>query len=187
MNVPAGGIQIVNKREQILHSYFYIKWNEDNLYIAAEVYDEYLVVNFGPDAKGGFYQTDSVEFYIDPSKAGSNAGLLKLAILPFDTEGNPHAARHEDANPGPVEEVAPDIEYATEKTDYGYNLEVKIPFKYLKINPRLGTELGFSYTIHNSNKKDAQPGQYVRENILSWTNIPEVWASPDKWGTLILK
>jgi len=187
MNVPAGGIQIVNKREQILHSYFYIKWNEDNLYMAAEVYDEFLVVNFGPDAKGGFYQTDSVEFYIDPSKAGSNAGLLKLAILPFDTEGNPHAARHEDANPGPVEEVAPDIEYATEKTDYGYNLEVKIPFKYLKINPRSGTELGFSYTIHNSNKKDAQPGQYVRENILSWTNIPEVWASPDKWGTLILK
>ncbi|MFO7882015.1 MAG: glucoamylase family protein [Kosmotogaceae bacterium] len=187
MNVPAGGIQVVNKREQILHSNFFIKWDNENLYIAAEVYDEYLVVNFGPDAKGGFYQTDSVEFYIDPSKAGSNAGVMKLAILPFDTEGNPHAARHEDANPGPVEEVAPDIEIATVKTDYGYDLEVKIPFKYLKVNPRSGTELGFSYTIHNSNKKDAQPGQYVRENIISWTNVPEVWASPDKWGTLILE
>ncbi|MFW6119503.1 MAG: glucoamylase family protein [Petrotogales bacterium] len=187
MNVPAGGIQVVNKREQILHSYFYIRWNKENLYIAAEVYDEYLVINFGPDAKGGFYQTDSVEFYIDPSKAGSNAGAMKLAILPFDTKGNPHAARHEDANPGPINEVAPDIEVATEKTSYGYNLEVKIPFKYLKIDPRAGTELGFSYTIHNSNEKDAQPGQYVRENILSWTNVPEIWASPDKWGTLILE
>lgn len=187
MNVPAGGIQVVNEREQILHSYFYIKWDKSNLYIAAKVYDEYLVSNFGPGAKGGFYQTDSVEFYIDPSKAGSNAGIMKLAILPFDTEGNPHAARHEDANPGPVKEVAPDIKVATKKTDYGYDLEVEIPFRYLKIDPRSETKLGFSYTIHNSNKKDAEIGQYVRENILSWTPIPEVWASPDKWGTLILK
>jgi len=128
-----------------------------------------------------------LEFYIDPSRAGSDAGIMKLAILPFDTEGNPQAVRHEDANPGKISDVAPEIKVATKRTDYGYDLEFKVPVKYLNLEPAPGMNLGFCYTIHNSNMKDAGLGEYVRENIISWNNLPDIWAHPENWGTLTLK
>jgi len=187
MNVPAGGIKKVDKTKQVLHSTFYVMWDEENLYIASKVYDEYLVINIEPTDLGAFYRTDSVEFYIDPSRAGSDAGIMKLAILPFDTEGNPQAVRHEDANPGKISDVAPEIKVATKRTDYGYDLEFKVPVKYLNLEPAPGMNLGFCYTIHNSNMKDAGLGEYVRENIISWNNLPDIWAHPENWGTLTLK
>ncbi|WP_053001264.1 glucoamylase family protein [Kosmotoga pacifica] len=187
MNVPAGGIKKVDKSKQILHSTFYVMWDEENLYMAAKVYDEYLVINIEPTDLGAFYRTDSVEFYIDPSRAGSDAGIMKLAILPFDTAGNPQIVRHEDANPGKISDVAPDIKVATKRTDYGYDLELMVPVKYLNLKPAPDMSIGFCYTIHNSNKKDAGLGEYVRENIISWNNLPEIWANPEDWGTLTLK
>lgn len=188
MNVPAGGIKPVDKRTQILHSYFSVAWDDENLYIAAEVYDEYVVINISPDDVGGYYRTDSVEFYINPSIAGSNAGLFKIAILPFDTEGKVQAVRHEDSNPGPISKTAPNVEVASSRTDYGYIIELKIPFEYLGItNPQPNLKLGFSHTIHNSNKKDASLGAYVRENIISWNPLPDIWANPQNWGMIELK
>jgi len=188
MNVPAGGIKPIDKKAQILHSYFSVAWDDENLYISADVYDEYVVINITPDDVGGYYRTDSVEFYINPSIAGSNAGLFKIAILPFDTEGNVQAVRHEDANPGPISKSASKVEVASNRTDYGYIIELKIPFEYLGItNPQPNLKLGFSYTIHNSNKKDASLGEYVRENIISWNPLPDIWANPQNWGTIELK
>ncbi len=187
MNVPAGGIIRVDKTRQILHSYFYAMWDKENLYIAARVHDEYVVINIEPEDRGAYYRTDSIEFYIDPGRAGSEKGVFKLAMIPFDTEGNPQAVRHEDANPGPITIVAPEVEIASVRTDYGYDVEVKIPFKYLGISPEEGLEIGLSHTIHNSNVRDAQIGAYVRENILSWTPVADVWARPEVWGTLVLE
>lgn len=186
MNVRASGIKPVDKRSQILHSHFYAAWNNEYLYLAARVFDEYVVVNIAPNDLGAFYRTDSIEFYLDPSRANSKAGIFKLAVLPFDTEGNVQAVRHEDANPGPISKVAPEVKVASSRTENGYIIEVVIPFKYLGIIPKEGLEIGFCHTIHNSNKKDAKLGEYVRENILSWVPVPDVWARPETWGTLRL-
>ena len=174
----------MNKRKQILHSYFYAAWDENYLYLAARVFDEYVVVNIAPDDLGAFYRTDSIEFYIDPH---SEAGIFKLAVLPFDTEGHVQAVRHEDAKPGPISEVAPEVKVASSRTENGYIVEVAIPFKYLGVIPKDGLKLGFCHTVHNSNRRDAKIGEYVRENMLSWIPLPEIWARPEKWGTLELK
>ncbi|MCD6462597.1 MAG: hypothetical protein J7L52_02730 [Thermotogae bacterium] len=184
MNVPSAGIKKVNRRTQILHSHFYAAWNDEYLYLAARVYDEYIVVNIKPDDLAAFYRTDSIEFYLDPSRENPKAGIFKLAVLPFDTEGNPQAVRHEDANPGPISEVAPDVKIASSRTENGYIVEVAIPFKYLGIMPKPGLKIGFCHTIHNSNVRNAKIGAYVRENMLSWVPLPDIWAYPEKWGTL---
>ncbi|MDI3517302.1 MAG: hypothetical protein PWP09_1368 [Thermotogota bacterium] len=184
MNVRVPGIKPVDKRSQILHSHFYVAWDDEYLYLAARVYDEYVVVNIAPDDLGAFYRTDSIEFYVDPSRANPDAGIFKLAVLPFDTEGNVQAVRHEDANPGPVAKVAPEVKVASKRTENGYIVEAAIPFKYLGITPREGLEVGFCHTVHNSNKRDAKQGEYVRENIISWVPVADVWASPEIWGTL---
>ncbi len=187
MNVPAGGIMRVDKTRQILHSYFYAMWDDTHLYLAARVHDEYIVANIEPTDRGAFYRSDSIEFYIDPGRAGSTKGLFKLAMIPFDTQGNPQAVRHEDAQPGPIAEVAPQVQIASMRTEYGYDVEIMIPFQSLSLLPQEGMEIGFCHTIHNSNVRDAQIGAYVRENILSWIPIADIWARPESWGTLRLE
>lgn len=186
MNVPAGGLVKVDKRKQILNSKFFVQWDAHYLYLAADVADEVVVSNIAPGDKTAFYRTDSVEFYIDPSRAGSKTGLFKLAILPFDTAGHVEAIRWEDAKPGPIEQTAPGTQVASKRTDRGYALEAAIPWQVLGIGPAEGMTLGFDYVIHNSNNKDAQVGQYVRTNVIAWSNLPEVWARPDLWGNLVL-
>jgi len=185
MNVP--GFTKVDKKSQILHSKFYAMWDDKYLYLFAKVYDEYVVINIAPNDIGAFYRTDSIEFYLNPQIAGSNAGVFKLAVLPFDTAGNVQAVRHEDAKPGNIKDVAPEVKVASKRTDYGYDIEVAIPFEYLGVTPQEGLKLGFCYTIHNSNKKDAAIGAYVRENMLSWIPLGDIWAHPELWGTLELK
>ncbi|MEN2983817.1 MAG: glucoamylase family protein [Dictyoglomaceae bacterium] len=185
MNVP--GFTKVDKRKQILHSKFYAMWDEKYLYLYAKVYDELVVINIAPNDIGGFYRTDSIEFYINPKTAGSQEGIFKIAVLPFDTAGMVQAVRHEDANPGNIKDVAPEVKVASKRTEYGYDIEISIPFKYLGIIPKEGLKLGFCHTIHNSNKKDADIGAYVRENMLSWVPLGEIWARPEFWATLELQ
>lgn len=185
MNVP--GFTKIDKKTQILHSKFYALWDEKYLYFYAKVYDEYVVINIAPTDIGGFYRTDSIEFYINPKVAGSQEGVFKLAVLPFDIEGNVQAVRHEDAKPGNIKEVAPEVKVASKRTYYGYDIEVAIPFKYLGLTPKEGLKIGFCHTIHNSNKKDAAVGAYIRENMLSWVPLGDIWARPENWATLELK
>ena len=187
MNVPAGGIEKVDKAKQVLNSTFYVQYDDDYLYMAANVADEYLVINIRPEDQSSYYRTDSVEFYIDPQRAGSDVGLMKLAILPFDTDGNVQAVRHEDANPGPIAKTSPKTRVASVRTERGYAIELAVPLEDLGIRAVPGTTIGFCHVVHNSNDKNASVGQYVRTNIIAWNNLTEVWANPDLWGELIFE
>ncbi len=187
MNVPDGNITKVDKSKMKLHSYFYSQWDDECLYLAAEVTDDIIVNNLSPAERGSFYRSDSIEFYIDPGRSGGGAGLFKLAVLPFDTLGNTHGARHEDARPGPIEVMAPKTKIAARKTATGYNVEVSIPFEYLGVTPESGLVLGFCHTVINCNDRGAPLGAYVRENMIAWNHLPSVWSNPDYWGELVLK
>ncbi|MEW6045068.1 MAG: glucoamylase family protein [Bacillota bacterium] len=187
MNVPDPGLEKVDRARQVLHGRFAAQWDEQFLYLAAEVTDPVVVSNIAPDDRKAFYRTDSVEFYIDPSRAGSAAGIMKLAILPFDTAGHVQAVRHEDARPGPIDQTAPGVLVASRRTADGYALEVALPLEHLGIEGKPGVSVGFSFTIHNTSNRNAGTGEYVRTNMLAWNNVPAVWANPDLWGTLTLE
>ena len=184
MNIPVGGVAKVDPTTQTLHSRFAIRYDTENLYLAADVSDDTVVSNIAPDDLQNFYRTDSAEFYLDPE---SDAGLFKLSVLPFDTEGTVQAVRHEDAQPGPIATTAPGAEVASSRTDGGYIVEVKIPLTLLGITGQAGTELGFSHVIHNANDPDAAVGADVRENIIGWNPVPDVWITPDRWSVLTLE
>ena len=175
--------------EATLKGRFWAMWDEHCLYLAAEVEDSVLVINMPPTRKGEFYYTDSIEFYIQPGRGlGRDLGVFKLAAIPFDTEGSPRACRHEDSNPGPLEEVAPEVRYASSRTETGYAMEFAIPWDYLGLAGLVepGLVLGFSFTVHNSNNPDAPPGAYVRTAMIAWNPVPDVWARPKTWGDLVL-
>ena len=139
--------------------------------------------------QGEFYYTDSIEFYIEPGRGlGQDLGIFKLAAIPFDTAGNPKACRHEDSNPGPLERVAPEVRYASARTETGYTIEFAIPWHYLGLEGLVepGVVLGFSFTVHNSNDAVAPLGAYVRTAMIAWNPVPDVWARPKSWGSLTL-
>ena len=184
MNVPVGGVAEVDPETQTLHSRFAIRYDAETLYLAADVSDDTVVSNIAPDDLKNFYRTDSVEFYLDPH---NDTGLFKLSVLPFDTEGNVQAVRHEDAQPGPISTTAPGAEVASSRTDGGYIVEVKIPLTLLGVTGQAGTELGFSHVIHNANDANAAVGANVRENIIGWNPVPDVWITPERWSVLTLE
>ncbi|MGE5599013.1 MAG: glucoamylase family protein [Bacteroidota bacterium] len=187
MNVPDPGLVAVDTSKHKLRSSFYAAWDREYLYLAADVTDDVVVSNIAPDDVGGYYRTDSVEFYLDPSRGGGGgAGLLKLAVLPFDTQGRVQAVRHEDAKPGPVNAVSPGIKVASRRTGKGYAIEAAIPFSVLGLTPGVGSVLGFCHTVHNTSNTEASLGQFVRENMIAWNNVPEVWSSSQYWGELVL-
>lgn len=172
-----------------LRAKFAASWDLDYLYLAADVEDPVLVSNIAPNDLQAFYRTDSVELYLEPGAfLGNDLGLFKLAILPFDTEGHPQAVRHEDAQPGPITKSAPGTLVASKRTSGGYAIEVAIPWKHLGIaGPVKGLQLGYTFTVHNADDAKAAPGAYVRNAMLSWTNVAEVWARNASWGSLELK
>lgn len=174
---------------QTLESTFYALWDSDYLYLATEVKDDIIVSNIAPDDVRDLYRTDSIEFYIDPRRFNpeAQAGVFKLAAIPFDTEGDPQAARHEDADPGPIAEVAPEVQLSSQRTEKGYVIEVAIPWTYLGVGPRIGLKLGFSHTVHNADDPGVGIGQYARTAMIAWTAVSEVWARPEDWGILILQ
>lgn len=76
---------------------------------------------------------------------------------------------------------------ASSRTDGGYIVEVKIPLTLLGVTGQAGTELGFSHVIHNANDANAEVGADVRENIIGWNPVPDVWITPDRWSVLTLE
>ena len=183
MNVPNDGITQVGA-DTNLSSTFAVLWDAGTLYLAANVTDDVVVSSIAPDDLQNFYRTDSVEFYLEPSQASSSAGLMKLSVIPFDTTGQVQAVRHEDANPGPIAESAPGAQVASSRTDGGYVIELAVTLELLGVSGAAGAQLGFSHVVHNSNKADAEVGAYVRENIIGWNPVPDVWVRPDAWSTL---
>jgi hypothetical protein len=192
MAILTGGLFPVDKASTVLHSRFYVQWDDRYLYLACNVADNLLVNNIQEGDLKDFYRTDSVEFYFDSRKPdiGPWDGIFKLAILPFDSNGHVQAVRHEDENPGPISEVAPDIKIASTRTKQGYIIEMAIPFKYLiKVPPQKGMKFGFGHVVNNSNDPDAvnKEGQNVRENAIAWNPMDEIWTKPEIWSDLILR
>lgn len=171
-----------------LGSEFSAMWNDSYLYLAANVKDNVVVSNISPDDVRAFYRTDSIEFYIQPDRfVESGGGLFKLSAIPFDTEGNPQAARHEDVSPGPISQVAPKVEIASTETSDGYIMEFAIPWEYLDLNPQDNLKIGLNHTVHDTYFEDAGTGEYVRTGMISWSPVPVVWTRPDAWGIMRLE
>lgn len=186
MPVLVPGIRKVNKDKHVLHSTFYIQWDEQYLYLAAKVADDVLISNLPPNIKSRYYFSDSIEFYIDTLRSNGSS-IFKLAVLPFDLAGNVQATRHEDTKPGPIKKTSPGTKVASLRTDGGYNIEVAIPFEDLGLIPAAGISFGLSHTLHGTSNTNAGVGHYVRTHILSWNNIPEVWHKPSAWSQLVLE
>ncbi|NLM95543.1 MAG: hypothetical protein GX165_08255 [Firmicutes bacterium] len=175
---------------------FYLAWDPENLYIAAEISDDspfiwfmaydvdgndglavYLSTN--PEAERGRRIYDSADFRLlfglDNDMFGTGIDrtnvLLKKGINTAGLSGH--------------EKVIKNCEVAIQQTQGGYNLEIKIPFASLSndqippLKPEPGTEVGFNLELYDLDQ--SCPGAVT--SVLVWKpGNPKM--SPQHWGIL---
>jgi hypothetical protein len=172
---------------------FFVGADDAALQVLVEVTDDTVVRNIASDDIRAHWRTTSVEICVDPApKAENTLRTLKLGIFPQDLSGRVRAARDADANPGPVDRVDRGIRLASQRTEAGYVVEARIPFRSLPgsggrpFRPRPGQTIGFNVILYHAGKQDAAIGEDVNKARLAWAYSGGVWGRPSSWGTLVL-
>ena len=75
-----------------------------------------------------------------------------------------------------------DVEAAAVPTDDGYRIEAKIPWSIFGVNPDVGKDYGFAFSISDNDKS----GENVQQSMVS--NAPNRHLTdPTTWGELTLE
>ena len=166
----------------------HLLYTPDALHALVDVRDDRVVSNIAPNDIRGHWRSDSIEICIDP-EAGSEHTLktFKVGIFPFDTTGHARAARDADAKQGPIEQTAPGMQLASQRTPTGYQVATSIPWHLLGIDPQPGHLLGFNVLIYDGDKSDAALGENINECRLAWSPQRGVQGRPEDWGRLRLR
>ena len=166
-----------------LSASFVIGWDDDNLYIAANVNDDSHVQL----ATGyNLYRGDSVEILLDTLlETDFNSAVLspddyQIGLSPgnFSSIG-PEAYRW---FPSSVQSSlsSPIIESAS--TDDGYILEAQLPWIIFGVDPVAGEQYGFAFSVSDND----QAGTRTQQSMVSSVST-RVLTDPTSWGTLILE
>jgi hypothetical protein len=163
---------------------FSIGWDDDYLYLAAQVYDDAYV-----QGEKGLYifRGDSLEILLDMDLAGDfstaslNADDFQLGISPgFERPGNePEAYLW---YPSSISGPKPEVRIAAAQTPSGYQLEAAVPWSLFGINPREGAVFGFAFSVSDNDLE----GESVQQSMISNVNTRRL-GDPTTWGNLVLK
>ncbi|MFD2654823.1 endo-1,4-beta-xylanase [Gracilibacillus thailandensis] len=122
-------------------------WDEENLYVLIQVSDSDL-----DDTNENAWEQDSIEVFVDENNAKTS--------FYQDDDGQYRVNFNNETSFNP-ESIADGFESATNVSDNGYTVEVKIPFK--TISPSDNTDIGFDVQIN-----DARDG--ARESAATWND-----------------
>lgn len=162
------------KDEDDLSGIFHMCWDQNYLYLAANVIDDkVMVVHSG----NKLWMSDHIEFDIDVDWQPGIKGDFKnkqfvFGFSPgnFQNTGDPLndiPAEFYVFRPAGIGDNA-EIDVASKRTEDGYSLEVRIPWKFFGIVPKQGKTVGVD--IHFSDSDDA----HQQETMTSL--YPAEWA-----------
>jgi hypothetical protein len=146
------------------------RWDNDNLYIAAQVTDG-TVLSSGSSNP---WEQDAIEVYIDGNHDADGE---------YDTDKDVQLVIHDDGagatqiwnNGGP----AADVEASFALTATGYNVEVKYPFSNIGFVPGAGRTIGFTIGTN-----DADNAVGARENQIAWCGTGTNYNNTSEFGDL---
>ena len=142
-------------------------WDDENLYVAAKVVDNYIYGNLST-----VYLGDAIEIYID--------ALLTKAVK-YDTGGRQFFFGVDWTFAGSSQSKE-GVEFAQKRTSDGYVMEMKIPWKNLNLTPKAGLKIGFDIdNTDNDNGSDSE-----RHSVIIWHGTGDNWQSMANYGELIL-
>jgi len=144
-------------------------WDENNLYVLVDVKDETLIHD---TANSQWYQSDSVEVYIDADNSKSEdygEHDYQFAINWDQTAPTLQETKHNRTQ---------SVQHTVVTTGNGYRVELKFPWSTLGTKPSLGTKIGLEVQINDSDHR----GQ--RDTKLSWRDKEDAaWQHPRAFGT----
>ncbi len=135
-----------------LKAKFYFKWDEECLYVAAEVIDNEIIARLRNNL---IYKEDCVELFIDPRNDGfifRNTDDFQIGFAPNSFEGKPvcwewfHQDKFQDK-----------INFAMKEGKNGYTLEAAIKWEFLGVKPESGFSFGISPAVHDVDELDNSP------------------------------
>lgn len=183
-----------------LSGIFYIMWDDENLYIAAEIQDDVPFTarpGFKPD------EADSIGLYLSTNP---NANPKRTQYEPTDfriilmTDGYEfYTAIDRDMVKNPMgietagmygdEQVIEGYEAAVTPTRRGYVFEAKIPFAALsneslpRFVPQDGLRISFNVELNDID----MPCPGIGAKTLAWVGSAAMRTNPSEWGILIFK
>ena len=151
--------------EEELSGYARVLWDEEHLYVLADVTDDVIFTDVDSTWLG-----DNVEVYIDIGNDKSG---------PYT--GDDYQFRFmADGEPGGVLSDGDAVEFEAAETDEGYVIEMAFVWDELRGEPATGAEVGFDIHFANNDGEG-------REGKLAWAgHDDEAWRDTSVFGTLTL-
>ncbi|MHC4323764.1 MAG: sugar-binding protein [Planctomycetota bacterium] len=142
-------------------------WDEKNLYVLVDVTDDTL-----KNDSDEFWLDDCVEVFVDADNSKSDS---------YGDNDFQFFFEWSDTNPGMGEFKQgriTGVEFATEQTDRGYRVEIKLPWSTLGTKPSAGTKIGLDVHVND----DDDGGD--RDTKLIWRGKEDnAWQTPSVFGT----
>lgn len=145
---------------------FRVLWDEDSIYIWAEVYDSLLNKdNTNP------WEQDSIEFFVDEDNAkktsyDSNDAQYRVCFDNRQTFGSGASKEY--------------FVTATKITDFGYIVEAQVKMKSKNLKEE--DIIGFDVQVNDADKFGGRVG------IIAWNEIENInWQNPSSFGNLKLE
>jgi hypothetical protein len=141
-------------------------WDENNLYLLVNVTDDIL-----RHVEGDWWQSDSVEVYIDADDAKAPQYGQNDFQYGFDwdkTSPTMVETKHNRTN---------GVEYALVTTAKGYRLVVKFPWQTLGVKPSAGAKVGLDVQVN-----DNDGGEKRKSKIAWYATQDNAWSTPQAFG-----
>lgn len=161
-------------------------WDDDNLYVAAEVEDDRHVQT---QTGSTVFQGDSLSIQIDTERDADYGPRLspddyQIELSPGDFAGVPASTyRFRGSEQGEMSDFPGQaIFIATRSVGGGYTVEASIPWSDLGIVPSAGLVLGMALNVNDNDTPGTAVQEVMKSHIASRT-----FRDPTTWGTLILR
>ena len=164
--IVVGGDQVTYnkakwKGEDDLSGTLWLYWDENYLYLAAEVTKGKFIQDQSGDK---IWYGDHIEFFLDTKyapgvKGHFGEGQFHIGFSPGNLAktGDPLFDLPPEVVIAYPEGLSPEgIRVAAVRTEKGYNIEGAIPWKLLKVQPKQGTTFGLDFSISGTDNPGSQ-------------------------------
>ena len=170
-----------------LEAMWQLSWDEDNLYLGVEVFDD---IHVQTQSGNQLFRGDSIDVQFDTDRAGDfGDGLspddFQITFSPGDFAALPPSAfRYQGTDNGRILDApgGHHVTVASRRSAEGYTLEAAVPWSDLNLTPRPSLVIGLAL---NANDNDT-PGTAVQEVMKSHVSTRTL-TDPSGWGTLTLR
>jgi hypothetical protein len=161
-----------------LSAKIYLGWDENNLYVAAEVKDDEPFTN--EKEKGEIWNGDCLEIALgvnpeaDPKRVFFVSGDYQMGLSPGNSEGIKPSIWIWQRTQPPI-----DVEINSKELNdgSGYIIEAKIPFSnFDSFKPKDNMVIGFDVAIDDADMTKTREVQMV------WSGSKDFYRDPSQWG-----